>query len=489
MREIVEELIGSTKEYKDMYDKKFRKEKSQFFTPISIAHYMSELFDFNDKNNNELRILDPAGGTGILSLILLLHILNRSSVEKVTLDIYENDNTILQVLNRNMVLIKEEYREANRIINAKIYNENFITCRNEKKYDMIIGNPPYKKIKRNTLEAQVITDLLFGQPNLYMIYMVQSLKLLEDHGELVFIVPRSFFNGSYFLKFRKWLYDNYSITYIHSFESRNKIFGDEVYQELVVIKISNSLNDEIAINYSINDNDIERNKAFLLSSKIIWGQDCTKNLRLPINVKDLELLLAFDNINQTIEDLHLSFKTGSVVDFRVKEGLNTKKCRDCVPLIWCQNFSSYRINWPLPSTKIKQYISLKYNKNILLPIGNYILVKRFSSKEKGRSLNINILLMNQFEYDFIGIENHVNYLKFDNGTKEIMKGVFVLLKSTFYNRYFKIINGTTQINTTDLNKLPILSYGLLKEISCVDLSYDELTIEKCDNIIEIYFKI
>lgn len=70
-----------------------------------------------------------------------------------------------------------------------------------------------------------------------------------------------------------------------------------------------------------------------------------------------------------------------------------------------------------------------------------------------------------------------------------MKGVFILLNSNFYNRYFKIINGTTQINTSDLNDLPILSYELLEKLSIIDINYENLTSDKCDDLIKLYINI
>ena len=66
---------------------------------------------------------------------------------------------------------------------------------------------------------------------------------------------------------------------------------------------------------------------------------------------------------------------------------------------------------------------------------------------------------------------------------------FYIIKFKFYNRYFKIINGTTQINTSDLNDLPILSYELLEKLSIIDINYENLTSDKCDDLIKLYINI
>lgn len=488
MLQIIEKIIKETDEYEAKWSKKFRKEKSQFFTPITIANYMIELFDFKSIGN-ELKILDPSGGTGILSLVLLLYILENHGPKKIVLDIYEIDNNVLEILDRNAELVREEYNKSNIDLKINIYNANFINCFDNNRYDLIIANPPYKKVKKDSEEAQVVKELLYGQPNLYMIFMVQSLKLLKNNGQSVFIVPRSFFNGKYFMKFRKWLYNNFYINYIHSFESRNKIMNDEVLQELVIIKISKSSCDQVMINHSNSDKDIDMDKGFTLPKNLVWNGGDTQNIRLPIDMDDVKLLIAFDKLDQTMEDLGLKFKTGPIVDFRVKENLRDVKSIDSFPLIWSANFSNIYIQWPLNNTKFKQHIISKDKTDVLLPMGDYILVKRFSSKEEGKSLHLNVLRKESFDYNFIGIENHVNYLKFSYNTKKIMKGIFILLNSTFYNRYFKIINGTTQINTTDLNNLPVPSLKILEEISQNKLDFDQLTTDKCNLIINKYFNL
>lgn len=486
MQTVVERLIKSTIEYENKYDKKLRKEHGQFFTPINIAQYMSEIFNI-DGLNDELKILDPSGGTGILSVVLLLHILKNSNIQKVIIDIYENDDNVLPILYENIEIIKNEYHKAKRIINVTIYNKNFITFNKNNNYDFIIGNPPYKKINKDTEEALTVGNLLYGQPNIYMIFMVHSLKLLNKNGQMVFIVPRSFFNGKYFHKFRKCLYKKFSITYIHSFESRSEVFEDRVLQEFIIIKIENRTSDTLLINYSNDERDIDKNKAFKIYNNIVWDKDL--RIRLPLNNLDVELLRLLDKSTLKIKDLSLVFKTGPIVDFRIKQGLYKKKTKDSVPLIWCANFDLYKIKWPIKNIKYEQYISYNFNKNSLLPMDNYIFVKRFASKEEKKILKINILAKNDLPYNYIGIENHVNYIKFGDKKSKLMKGVFILLNSNLYNRYFKIINGTTQINTSDLNDLPILSYELLEKLSEIDINYEKLTSDKCDDLIKFYFNI
>lgn len=151
-------------------------------------------------------------------------------------------------------------------------------------------------------------------------------------------------------------------------------------QEFIIIKIENKTTDTLLINYSNDERDIDKNKVFKISNNIVWDEDL--RIRLPLNNLDVELLRLFDKSTLKIKDLSLVFKTGPIVDFRIKQGLYKKKTKDSVPLIWCANFDLYKIKWPIKNTKYEQYISYNFNKNSLLPMDNYIFVKRFASKEE-----------------------------------------------------------------------------------------------------------
>lgn len=89
-------------------------------------------------------------------------------------------------------MIENKYDEANRILCVNMYNENLVTAHRHAIYDLVIGNPPYIKVNKNVREAETANEILFGQPNMYMIFMFHSLKMLKQNGQLVFIVPRSF---------------------------------------------------------------------------------------------------------------------------------------------------------------------------------------------------------------------------------------------------------------------------------------------------------
>ena len=464
---------------------KFKKEKGQYITPDNIAKFIVGLINISKSN---IKILDPGAGSGKLSLMLLDKILKNVSVNNIQIDLYENDTSIIDTLKNNIKIQQKKYskRKIKFTIIPKNYivsNTNIWNSNNIEQYDIILGNPPYKKIDKNSPESNILSSIICGQPNLYMLFLALSIKSLKNNGELVYILPRSFFSGKYFKKFREWLFTNCYISHIHSFKSRNKLFNNEILQELIIVKIKKIKISKIKISNSIDESDLEKSSHMIVNRNIIWALNSSeKYIRLPLTNNDIQTIDFFDKLDCKINDFGVSFSTGKIVDFRSKPYLSDSP-KNNYPLIWSCNFGDTHIKWPLKNSKFYQYIANDENVK-LMNNGNYILIKRISSQGEDKRLKINIILKNIFKSKYFGIENHINYIYFSDQNISFMKFIYILLNSKVYNSYFNIINGTNQVNAIDLNNLPC--YNLNKiELSFYDkYKFEELDPDTCDNIIK-----
>ena len=95
---------------------------------------------------------------------------------------------------------------------------------NPKKSDFVIGNPPYMKISKDAPEATAMPEVCYGAPNLYFLFASMGLFNLQDNGEMVYIIPRSWTSGAYFKRFREYFLTEGRLEHIHLFVSRNKVF-------------------------------------------------------------------------------------------------------------------------------------------------------------------------------------------------------------------------------------------------------------------------
>ena len=117
---------------------------------------------------------------------------------------------------------------------------------------------------------------------------------------------------------------------------------------------------------------------------------------------------------------------------------------------------------------------------------DYLFVKRFTSKEEKRRLQCGIYLNDEHkQYKYISTQNKINFIKCDN--PEIAYGLFTILNSSLYDSYYRILNGSTQVNSTEINAMPVPSKNDLELIGR-ELIGQELTEQNCNNIVDKWIK-
>ena len=94
---------------------------------------------------------------------------------------------------------------------------------------------------------------------------------------------------------------------------------------------------------------------------------------------------------------------------------------------------------------------------LLMEDSTYVLLRRFSAKEEKRRLVAAPLLRGSLNANMVGLENHLNYIRGVSREldDELAYGLSALLNSTFLDRYFRINNGNTQVNATELRAMPL----------------------------------
>lgn len=236
---MIKEILANTQIYIANNSKDERKEKGQFFTSVETARYMAN----GVKAEAALSILDMGAGTGILSATVVEKLLRSKKTKSISITMYENDRNIMPVLNSNIEIMQKTCAKKGVLFNIDVKQENFILSNKhywEKKksehYDVVISNPPYKKINKDSNESTAMIDIVYGQPNIYGLFMAMGLNLLKEKGIYITIVPRSWTSGLYFKALRKYLLKNLNIKKMHLFVSRDKVFKEEtVLQETMII--------------------------------------------------------------------------------------------------------------------------------------------------------------------------------------------------------------------------------------------------------------
>ncbi len=441
----------------------------QFLTPSPVAAFMASLFMKSKKN---IRLLDAGAGIGSLSAAFITDFCKRRSVpEEVHITAYEIDPFLFDYLDNTF----SDCRDICKLHNVSLYTDvvkqdfikdavdhitdNLFHSKKPETYSHITLNPPYKKIKSDSVHRSLLNTIGIEATNLYSAFVSLAINLLEPEGELVAITPRSFCNGPYFQQFRKQLLKETSVKHLHVFESRSDAFSDDdVLQENVIFHcVKGASKNSVIVSSSFGSDCNERTYQEVTQDEIVRPDDPNSFIYIPSNTIDRNVLEQMKSFRSTLDEIGLEVSTGRVVDFRAKEHLREMPEKDTMPLIYPCHVKNGFTEWPLDnSKKPNAIIRNDHTEKLFLPNGCYVLVNRFSPKEETRRINAAVYLEKATPSAFVAFENHLNVFHCKNkGIPEnIAKGLLVYLNSSLVDIFFRQFNGHTQVNATDLRYLP-----------------------------------
>lgn len=444
----------------------------------------------------DCRLLDAGAGTGSLSAAFL----DRWSsggfdFRRVELDAFEIDASLHPYLSQTL----DERGEHLNVIPA-IRSEDFVQAAAEwlsgdlfaeplPRYTHALLNPPYKKIRSDSEHRFALRQVGIETVNLYSAFVALALSLLDDHGQLVAIIPRSFCNGPYYRLFREYVLERAALRHVHLFESRSKAFkDDDVLQENIIIQLERGgQQGTVTVSTSTDDGFTDLRTHEYPFNRIVPPDDPGRLFHVPTS-PEMNAIDLSPAIRYSLSDIEVKVSTGPVVDFRLKEHLRKVPETGAVPLIYPGHFNRSSIEWPKAETKKPNAIQRNGDtEKWLYANGFYCAVRRFSSKEERRRIVANIVDPSAFsDATVLGFENHLNVFH-DNkrGLPEALAhGLAVFLNTTAVDMHFRRFSGHTQVNVTDLKLMKYPSRESLIALGEWALEQSELTQAMLDDKLE-----
>ena len=457
-----------------------RKAGGLYLTPVEVADFIAAQAS---TGASEMRILDPAAGSGTLLCSVVERLaMAESTVRRVELTAYETDPDLQEALEAVLYSLKCWAAEHQIEVGMRVEKQDFVLAhaaslrsnghlfdtQSNEPFDLVVANPPYFKISKDDPRAQAAMTVVHGQPNIYALFMAATAALLRKGGEFLFITPRSFASGPYFRLFREKFFASVRPVGVHVFGSRREAFGrDEVLQESIILRgvrddgwQRNSETFTLQISGSAGIRDLFRltSRSLPLSDAL----DMTSSdriFRLPILPGEDAALRLVDSWTGSLHQYEMNISTGPVVPFRATEFLDQVggPSRDYAPLIWMNHVLAMQVTFPIQTRK-PQYISISASeKSLLVPNRNYVLLRRFSAKEEARRLVAAPWLKSTVGSSLLGIENHLNYIYSmrDEMSEDEALGLAALLNTELLDTYFRVSSGNTQVSATELRAMPL----------------------------------
>lgn len=252
-----------------------------------------------------IEILEPSVGVGNFIPIIC----KKYEDKIINLDVVDINNDNLEVLK---ALIKK-YDLSNRV-NIQYINDDFLLHKFDKKYDLVIGNPPFNKINDKKLVEIYRNNAINKETNNICSYFLDKSIELGDYVSLVF--PKFLLNTPEFKTSRNYL-SNYSIETIID-------FGEKGFEGVLIETISININTKLKPN-NTKVVSLPRKISNIQKQKYI----CDKSLPYWIIYRNNE----FDKISKKLE-----FNVFSV--FRDRQITNSKlKNKGKIRVIKSRNIS------------------------------------------------------------------------------------------------------------------------------------------------------
>ena len=301
---------------------------------------------------------------------------------------------------------------------STILNMDFLDWNSTKKYELIIGNPPFYVMKKNEIKTKPYDEYYTGRQNIFILFIAKSLELLSESGILAFVLPKNFMNCLYYDNLRKYISKNYKIIDIIDCCKDKYLETQQDTIGLIIQKQNCVLNNP---SYTININNYT---IFNTPSIISQIKECY-------------------NETTTLKNINFEVNVGNVVWNQVKDKLTDDENE--TRLIYSSDIIDNKLSIKKYNNKAKKnYITKPGKTNLLL------VVNRGYGKGDYK-----------FSYCLIDtdkpylIENHLICIKYKGDItkqklREKYKTIINSLKSEKTKKFINLYFGNNAINTTEL---------------------------------------
>ncbi|MEZ8733594.1 Eco57I restriction-modification methylase domain-containing protein [Vibrio sp. 10N.239.312.D08] len=446
----------------DFWSSKTTKKQSlqlgQVFTPYAMAAQLSSLLPESSIPTDFCTLADPGCGTGILSVAMASKVASSEKTPEMLIRGFEKDERLKDSWAQVWDMFEKRCEQS---VDVELHNDFTADAEKLLKTGQISGitkpriiqtNPPYKKLDKNSALSKVMTANGIPVPNLYAVFIALSASWLEEGGELLAIIPRSFASGDYFKKFRAWLNSRMSVEHVVLYRSRSNF--KNVLQETILIRLKKTPKQNMNVRLTVMDTPTSTPEFDLVmpAESIITNDGWW----MPRSEQDIKLVNKNRNRKDSLESLGVSMSTGKVEMHRLRgervaSVLYATDMDNEGNVTWGENRKPREVN-----VVERQVLSLPED-------GCYVALKRIASNDEKKSdsnkptqrLFPVLLTRSTTGLKELAIENHVQYLHSNNQplSLELGRKLVEALSSNEHNAVIRSIGGTTQVNRSDLNQL------------------------------------
>ena len=304
--------------------------------------------------------------------------------------------------------------------------------------DVVVGNPPFGRVRLSERERAFFARSLKGHANLYGLFVDVALRV--SGGLVGFVMPTSILCGDYFSALRELVSRERPLSSLRFVGSRTAVF-ESVLQETCLGVFGGSPGGGEATVFG----DLSGNKSWpaRLSGGAPW--------LIARTAEDAELLATASRSPYRLSDYGFAVHTGPLVWNRHRRQLRSRSSSGTLPIVWSDAVRGGEPVDFMSSRRPHLHLSIEGMGHLVVERPS-VLVKRTTAKEQARRI-----VAAPFVSPPAVVENHLNVVTAGrNGCPQVtVEALAILLNSEPIDRLFRSLSGTVAVSATELAALPL----------------------------------
>lgn len=462
-------LIGSI--YTIMLPETMRSDMGAYYTPPPMVSRLLDLSELAGADFGTCSAIDPACGGGAFLAPVAMRMVKhttKTSAKLILEDIVARLRGIeLDPFAAWMTQVLLEASLLPLCVAAKERLPQVVTVGDALKhdkmgqFDLVIGNPPYGRVKLDEAMRAHYARSLYGHANLYGLFTDLALRLVKRDGVIAYLTPTSFLGGQYFKALREILTNETTPIAFDFIADREGVF-DDVLQETILVayrvaKSKKAASASLIVPQGIEQASIESiGKVRVPTDGGPWF--------IPRSVKDSAYVKMLSRMPARLSDFGYQVSTGQLVWNRHKPQLRQAKVNEELPIIWAESVTSAGFGFSSERRNHAPYIEL-HDQPHLVTHNKCVLLQRTTSKEQGRRLSSAVIPQSFIDQNGgVVVENHLNIIYADDQEYVSPETVSAILNSEAVNRAFRCISGSVAVSAYELEALPLPTVKQAKSV-------------------------
>lgn len=453
--------------YSGMLPRTYRASRGVYYTPPALTARLLDQATAAGVDWRRCRVLDPAcGGGAFLAPVArrMLQELKGQSAAALVKNIatrlhgYEIDPFAawLSQVTLDALVLPITRTSGQRLPVVVTVCDSLRLSAPYERFDLVIGNPPYGRVRLHASDRQRFKRSLYGHANLYGLFTDLALRHVNSDGVIAYVTPTSFLAGEYFKNLRNLLGNEAPPATIDFLAFRKGVFEDVLQETLVATYRKTRDNQPTTVTEirPLDDGGLEVKPI----GTFILPADASRPWLLARSPEQAPLVAKLARMPHRLIDWGYTVSTGPLVWNRYKGQLAERPGRQRFPLIWAEAVTSDGcFIWRAQKKNHLPYFQVRSGDGWLVTDRPCVLLQRTTAKEQLRRLIAAALPENFLtQHGAVVIENHLNMLRPTTANPAVAAEVLAaFLNSAAADRAFRCVSGSVAVSAYELEALPL----------------------------------